>query len=283
MIEPTFLNQISRFDLVMKKKVLTQYSGERKSENVGEGRIFNDYREYIPGDDFRQIDWKVYARTDKYYIKRFEEEKNLTLHVLLDASASMDFGSKTTKYEYGAMIGLGFAYLASRNNEKFEFSVFSDKMEFIKAKRGKNALISIMDFLNTKKAQGKSHFQESLTSFKKRLKSRSMIVILSDFLFNAEELEQTLQLFRKSEVFVIQVLDPEELKFSMAGDFLLKDSEEGNIIRTFISNRLRSVYRTKLDTHNARIKNVCTSMGAKFLTVTTDTPIFDTFYRVLHN
>ena len=280
MIDVGFLNQIGKFNLVMKKKVLSQYSGERKSSNVGEGKIFSDYREYIAGDDFRQIDWKVYGRTDKFYIKRFEEEKNLTLHVLLDASASMDFGKNITKYEYGSMIGLGFAYLASKDNERFEFSTFADEIEFIKARRGKNAIIEILDFLNKKKLHGKSNFYDSLHAFKRRIKSRSMIVIISDFLFKDEELEQVLQMFRKSEIFVIQVLDPEELKFSMAGDFMLKDAEQGNIIRTFISNRLRSTYRENLEKHIAKLKQTCTRSGARFLTVTTDKSIFDTFYEV---
>lgn len=281
MIDVSFLNQIGRFDLVMKKKVISQYSGERESSNIGEGLVFKDYREYIPGDDFRQIDWAIYARTNKFFIRRFEEEKNLTLHILLDGSASMDFGVKTTKYEYGAMIGLGFSYLAIKNNEKFEFSMFADKIENVRPKKGKNALLEILDFLNKKKVQGKSQFYESLLSFKKRLKSRSMIVIISDFLFDLEEVEQALQLFKKSEVFVIQTLDPEEIKFNMAGDFMLKDSEQGNIIRTFISNRLRSTYRNKLDVHVARLRSVCGSVGARFVSVTTNNPIFDTFYKVL--
>ncbi len=281
MIDVSFLNQIGKFDLIMKKKVLSQYSGERESIMTGEGLVFSDYRNYIPGDDFRQIDWHVYARTDKYFIKRFEEEKNLALHILLDASASMDFGSKITKYEYGAMIGLGFSYLAIKNNEKFDFSTFADNLEYIKPKKGHNALLEILEFLNKKKVTGKSNFNESMAAFKNRLKSKSLIVIISDFLFDPLQLEQTLRLFKKSEIFVIQVLDPEELKFNMAGDFVLKDSEQGHIIKTFISNRLRSTYRNKLDMHNSVMKNICSSVGANFITVTTDTPIFDTFYSVL--
>ncbi|MFT4297713.1 MAG: DUF58 domain-containing protein [Candidatus Woesearchaeota archaeon] len=281
MIDVSFLNQINRFDLVMKKRVLSQYSGERQSVTTGEGLVFSDYREYIPGDDFRLIDWHLYARTDKHYIKRYEEEKNLAMHVFLDSSGSMDFGKKITKYEYGAMIGLGFSYLAIKNNERFDISTFSESIDFIKPEKGKNALLSILDFLNKKKVKGKSHFQESLIALKKRLRSKSLIVIISDFLFDPKELEQTLKLFRKSSIYVLQVLDPEELKFNMAGDFMLKDSEQGSIVRTFISNRLRSIYRNKLESHNDRLHQICTSVGAQFMTVTTDTPIFDTFYKVL--
>lgn len=281
MIDVGFLNQIRNFNLVMKKKVLSQNVGERQSTNTGEGLVFKDYREYIPGDDFRLIDWHLYARTNKYFIKRYEEERNMTLHILLDASASMDFGTQITKYEYAAMIGLGFSYLAINNNERFEFSTFSDKMDFIRPKKGKNALLEILEFLNKKKISGQSRFYESLEQFKKRLKSKSMIIIISDFLFDLDEFEQSLQLFRRSEIFVVQVLDKEEIKFNMSGDFMLKDSEHGNIIKTFISNRLRNTYREKLDVHNARLKSICTQFGASQITVTSDTPIYETFYKVL--
>jgi uncharacterized protein (DUF58 family) len=281
MIDISFLNQIDRFNLVMKKRVLSQYSGERQSITTGEGLVFSDYREYLPGDDFRLIDWHLYARTNKHYIKRYEEEKNLAMHVFIDASGSMDFGQKITKYEYGAMIGLGFSYLAIKNNEKLDISTFADNIDFIKPKKGENSLLSLLDFLNKKKVQGKSNFQESISKLKKRLRSKSFVVIISDFLFNPKELEESLKLFKKSSVYVIQVLDPEELKLNMAGDFVLKDSEQGNIVKTFISNRLRSIYRNKLDSHNEKLNKICLSMGAEFITVTTNTPIFDTFYKVL--
>ena len=162
MIDVSFLDQLGRVDLMLKRKVHSQYAGERTSSNVGDGLVFSDYREYMPGDDFRQIDWSLYARTDKHFIKRYEEEKNMTLHVLLDSSASMDFGKKTTKFEYGAMIGLGFSFLSIKANERFDFSTFSDKMDLIRPKKGKNALLEILDFLNHKKVKGESNFYNSL-------------------------------------------------------------------------------------------------------------------------
>ena len=280
MIDVGFLKEIDRFQLVIKKRVLSQYSGERQSAAIGEGLVFKDYREYIPGDDFRQIDWALYARTNKYFIKRFEEEKNMTMHILLDSSGSMDFG-KLTKFEYGAMIGLGFSYLATKNSEKFEFSTFADKMTSIRPKKGKNALGDILEFLNQIKLKGKSNFYDSLASYKKRLTTKATVVIISDFLFDAHEFEKALHLLKKNDLFVIQVLDPEEVKFNMAGDFVLKDSENDNVLKTFISNRLRSRYRTKLDMHNAQLKKICTERGAQFITVTSSSPIFDTFYKVL--
>ena len=90
MIDTSFLHHLDRMDLIIKRKVNSNFQGERKSNEVGQGLVLQDYIQYTPGDDFRKIDWKVFARTDKLFIKRFEEERNLTVHIIIDFSASMD-------------------------------------------------------------------------------------------------------------------------------------------------------------------------------------------------
>ena len=126
MIDISFLKELDRFNLVLKKRVLSRYQGERQSHAEGQGLVFADYKDYVPGDDFRAIDWRVYARTDKLHVRRYEEERSLSSHVIVDYSSSMDFGKGVTKADYAAMLGLGFAYLALRENEKFQFSTFSE-------------------------------------------------------------------------------------------------------------------------------------------------------------
>jgi len=281
MIDTSFLNQIKRFDLVIKKRVISQYAGERSSDHIGEGLVFQDYREYVPGDDFRAIDWKVYARTSKFYIRRYEEERNLTVHVLIDSSASMDFGTTRTKFEYAAMIAIGISYLALKNNEKFEISTFSDKMHSLRARKGKNQLASLVEYFNKIKPTGQSKFRESLDMLKQRLKSKSMIIIVSDFLFDPAELEATLHQFKRSEIKVIQVLDSQEVKLSLSGENILKDSESGGLLRTFVSNRLRTQYKNNLAEHMARLKNICDNVGAVYVPVNTGDEIFEAFYQVL--
>src|SRR3989338_6692961 len=122
MINTDFLNQLDRFHLVIKKRVTSNYIGPRRSVALGRGLTFKEHREYAPGDDIRLIDWKVFARTDDLHIKTFEEERNLTVHVIMDSSASMGFGKPVSKFDYAAMLGVGFAYLAMRDNEKFQIS-----------------------------------------------------------------------------------------------------------------------------------------------------------------
>ena len=121
--------------LVINKKITSSFVGERRSESAGSGLIFKDHSPYVFGDDFKHIDWKVYAKTDKLFVKRYEEDRNLTVHIVIDFSGSMDFGSKVKKFEYASMIGLGFAHIALRNNEKFVLTTFDDKLDFFRAKK----------------------------------------------------------------------------------------------------------------------------------------------------
>lgn len=280
-IDINFFRMLDRFQLALKKKVHSNYQGLRESSQFGQGLVFKDYREYVPGDDTRYIDWRVYARTAKFFIKRFEEEKNLVVHVIVDASGSMNYGENMTKFEYGSMIGLGFAYMAQSNNEKFIFSTFTETMQPYRSRKGVNQLLNIVDHLNKLKIEGKSKFRESLESYKRYITSRSLIAVISDFLYDVEDLKEALGRYRKSQLFVIQVLDPGERKLNLHGDLILEDAELGVKLRTFISRRMAQKYQDKLETHVAQLKELCESMGAEFMVVTTDTPIFDTFYQIL--
>ncbi len=280
-IDISFLKQLDRFNIVLKRRVLSRYQGERSSHAQGQGLTFEDYKDYVPGDDFRNIDWKVYARTGKFYIKQFEEERNMIVHIIVDGSASMDYGKKISKFEYASMIGLGFSYMALKNNEKFNFSTFSNKLNYLKAKKGMNQMLSILDILERLKVRGNSEFKSALDQYKKFIRSKSFIVIISDFLYDIEEIKNVLSRYSKHEVVVIQVLDPSERKLDIYGDVLLEDSETHNKIRTFISNRLLNNYKDNIDHHIDSIKDVCEHLGHNFISVTTDRPIFETFYSTL--
>jgi len=281
MIETSFLDQLNRFSLIVNKRVTSNYAGERRSIAEGQGIIFKDHRIYVPGDDIRKIDWKLFARTDRLYIKKFEEERNLAVHIIVDHSASMAFGKPYTKFDYAGMIGLGFAYLAMKDNEKFQFSTFSDDLRIFKPRRGRSNLLNMVDHLNSVKPKGSSKFYENLSSYMKLVKSRSLIVIISDFLIDLEEIKSALYLFGDHDIRVVQVLDAKERNLAIEGDLRLHDVETKGIMRTFISKRLKSHYENKLEDHISSINSYCDALGIKFFTVTTDKPLFDVFYDIL--
>jgi len=281
MIEGDFLKHLNRMNLLIDKRISSNYAGERKSLHTGRGNMFKDHRMYSFGDDFRDVDWKVYGRTDKLHVKRYEEDKSLTTHIIIDASNSMDFKSEDVKkFEYACMLGLSFAYVAMRKNEKFVLSTFSDKLDYFKPNRGKRHFVEILDYLKNKNAKGKSKFEDSLASYSKTIGSRSMVVVISDFLYDIEEVKRSFARFKNCEIKLIQVLDEAEEKLKVSGDINIRDLETKNVMRTFIDNFTRKSYLKKKDEHRNKLRWMSNEMSAKFYSFTTDTNIFDSIHEV---
>lgn len=281
-IDLSFLHKLDRMSLIINKRLTSNYVGERRAIATGRGLIFKDHAMYTPGDDFRAIDWKVLARLDKLFVKRYEEERNLTIHVIVDYSGSMAFGGRTKKYEYADMLGLGFCYMAMKHNEKFVVSTFADRLEVFKPKRGRSNLMRVLDYLNTKKPKGLSKFESSLAAYKKRINTRSYIVILSDFLYDPDEIKNAIMRYKEHHLVLIQVLDRTETELNLEGDFKLVDVETEDTLRTFISPYARKNYLEQLADHQAKIQKACDEIGAKFFVFSTEFPIFDAFYEVLN-
>ncbi|MFH2020310.1 MAG: DUF58 domain-containing protein [archaeon] len=284
MIKTDFLTQLKRFQIIINKRVTSSFSGTRKSMSFGRGLIVNDRRAYTPGDDYRAIDWKLYARTDAFFVKRYEEDKNLTSHLLLDSSKSMDYStSDHTKFEYGAMLALGFAYMSARNNEKFHLSLMSEGTDPLKAKKSSNQVLTFMNHLNKAKLKGKLDFAKELIRYKSHIKSKSLVVIISDFLFDIQQVRDTLYLFKNHDLKVIQVLDKSEMLFRVYGSLIVEDSETGEKIETFLDEQKRQEYRNEMYEHITKLEEETMSLGGKFFLFSTEEPIFDAFYKVMNN
>jgi uncharacterized protein (DUF58 family) len=280
MITTEFLSGLARFNLIVRKKVTSNYSGQRQSSANGRGMVFKDHRIYAPGDDFRAIDWKVYARTDDLMIKNYEEERNLIVHILVDKSSSMNFG-KPSKFDYASMLGIGYAYLAMKKNDKFQFATFSDDVEAFQPRRGLSQVMAMVDYLNSIKLSGKTDILDVAKKYSKQIGSRSMIVMISDFLAPIETIKEALLYLKGSEVVLVQVLDPKEMNPSLEGDFKLKDSESKEIMRTYMSIQSKQEYTDKLAKHTAQLQYESGLLNMKFFQFSTDTPIFDVFYTLL--
>ncbi|MFH1181447.1 MAG: DUF58 domain-containing protein [Candidatus Woesearchaeota archaeon] len=280
MITTEFLAGLDKFNLIVHKRVTSKYTGKRESLYKGKGSTVKDHRIYAWGDDFRSIDWKIYARTDNLYIKVYDEERNLTLHVILDRSASMNYG-KPTKYDYAAMLGVGFAYLALKDNEKFQFATFSDELEFFQPRRGMGHLGAMVDYLNKTKTKGVSQFAKNMSQYGKVLSTKALIIVISDFLYDVAEIKEGLTSLGNNNLKVIQVLDAGERHLDIRGDVKLEDVESHGFLRTFISQRTKSEYEDKIEGHISAIGKECAALKADFHVVTTDMPIFDAFYEIL--
>lgn len=278
MIDTSFFKELDRFSFMVRKRVSTAYSGSRRSILKGRGMEPVSYREYTQGDDFKTIDWKVYGRTEKLYVKEFEEEKSLTTHILLDISKSMDFRNK---FEYAAMLALGFAYLVTKDNEKFTVATFGEEISITKPRRGRRFLSQTIDLLNSTELFGKTRFDYCMEKYANVIKSRSLVFIISDFMAQVDTIRNAIFRLGYNELVLIQVLDPVERSLDLGGEAKLIDLETDAKMDVYTSPRLRMQYQDKLNDHIARIKETCLTVGADFHTVTTDKPVFESIFEVV--
>ena len=278
MIDTSFFKELDRFSFMVRKRVSTAYSGSRRSILKGRGMEPVSYREYTQGDDFKIIDWKVYGRTEKLFVKEFEEEKSLTTHILLDTSKSMDFRNK---FEYAAMLSLGFAYLVTKDNEKFAIATFGEEINITRPKRGRRYLSQTIDLLNGTELVGKTHFDYCMEKYASVIKSRSLVIIISDFMAEVDAIRNAIFRLGDNELVLIQVLDPLESNLDLGGEAKLIDLETDAKMDIYTSPRLRAEYQKRLNDHIAKIKETCLTVGADFHTVTTDKPVFDAIFEVV--
>lgn len=283
-IDPEFLDELDRFQAALDRETSALQQGEQQSPRVGEGLTFSDYRRYSPGDDTRLIDWKLFARTEEYYIKQFEEERSLTVHILLDASASMDFGEgQAHKFEYGAKIGLGFAYLTAEEHNDFVFGTFReavDRLDTDRSNRGE--VLRLIDELNQSGPSGDANIEAALSAYADRIRSRSLVVVVSDCLYEPEAIESGVAGLARTEsdVLVVRVIAPSERDPDVAGDALFVDPETEQERRSYFSGSLANIYRSRLEAHVDEVSETVTGLGEDHVAVDTGEEYFDSFASV---
>ncbi|NLV02171.1 DUF58 domain-containing protein [Haloferax volcanii] len=279
MIDPGFLDELDRFDTSLKRVSNAQRQGEQESPDVGEGLTFSDHRRYAAGDDPRLIDWKVYARTEELFIKRFEAERNLTVHVLLDASASMDFGEgDANKFEYGAKLGLGFCHLTAEENNDFRFSLLGDlpdRIDTDASSRGE--VLRLVERLNETTPGGDGDITAALSTYAETIHSRSLVVVVSDLLFDPDDVASGLAALARNDVLVAQVLTPDELDPEATGDAIFEDPESEATRRTYFGGSAARQYTDRLQRHLAAVDERCQALGIERELVDTGAEFFDTF------
>lgn len=284
-IDSSFLEGLKRLNFLVKRRVSDIYMGGRRSIKQGRGTDLADHRGYYPGDDFKTIDWRLYGRTEKLYIRRFEEEKDMILRILIDSSASMDFyASGMRKFDYGGSIAAGFAYIALNNYEKFSSALYSDKvMEVMPVRKGKNHFFRMIEVLNGSEQEGHTNLAACIEEYTKMIKSRSFIVIISDFIEPIDSLREGIYRVARysEEAVLIQVLDPGEIDLMWGDDIDFEDMESLDSRRTYLSPAFKREYRRRLEDHISSIQGICNEAGVDFFSVRTDAPLFDSFVDII--
>lgn len=282
MIEPDFLEELDRFEASLDRKVNSMFQGRQRSVELGEGQTFSDHRNYTPGDDIRLVDWQLLARTDELYVKQFEAERDLTVHVLVDASASMDFGEGNThKFEYAAKLGLGFAYLAAEEHNDFRFSLFDETVERLDAGRSnRGEILALIDRLNERELTENADFQGALEAYAGTITSRSLVFVGSDLLGDPDAVEMGLEALAENDLTVAHVLSPDERDPPTSGDTIFEDLESPRSLRAYFGGRLERIYRERLESHVDDVSARCDHLGADCVAVDTGNDFFDSFADV---
>jgi uncharacterized protein (DUF58 family) len=202
--------------------------------------------------------------------------------VLLDASASMDFGEEEThKFEFGAKLALGFAYLFVEENNQFRFSVFTDRSRRLDTGRSsRGELLQLVELLNETPPEGTADFEAALESYAAGVTTRSLVLVVSDFLGDPDALESGLAALARNELVLVQVLTPDELDPAVSGDTIFEDPESDSSLRTYFGSALASQYRNRLDAHVDDVAARAEALGAEHTLVDTGTDFFDAFASV---
>ena len=250
-------------------------SGHHKSNHKGSSVEFAEYREYTPGEDPKRMDWRVLARTDKYFLKEFEAETNLRSHHLLDCSASMKFGKPESKLEFAKkLIGtLSYAYLNQGDAVGLSL-LLPEHTEDIPARRNPSQLQDIFHTLDHAEASGKDQVIDQLHEVAESIKSRALVIIYSDFLDDPKSISDVVHHMRdrKHEVVLFHIMDRQEVEFVFDRPTRFIDLEGGSSLLTEPSI-IRDEYLNQMRVHLDEIKKICSETQSSHYETLTDLPV----------
>jgi uncharacterized protein (DUF58 family) len=273
LLDPEFIVRIERLELVAHKIFHGKMRGERRSKRRGESVEFADYRNYVVGDDLRFLDWNIYARLEKLFLKLFLEEEDLHLNVLVDLSASMDWG-KPKKDRYARQVAAALAYIGLANNDRVSVFTFADGLSGeLSGLRGKRQLPKLLAFLSEAPASGISNFTAACRHFALRHGQPGVLLVLSDF-FDKGGYESGLRtlLGRRYDLYCIQLLSPEEIEPTLTGELKLTDVEDGDIAEVTVSRALLHRYKANLQAYCTQLRDYCTRRGIAYAFTSTAVP-----------
>ncbi len=273
LLEPAFLRRLERLAIAAKRVHLGATKGERRSKRKGSSIEFADYRDYVQGDDLRHVDWNIVGRLDALYLKLFQEHEALTLHLLVDASRSMTFGTPH-KIDFARRLAAAIGYIGLCGYDRVCAEALGDSPQRMAPIVGKASARKLFRFLGTFTGDGGTHLDEACRMYTVRNRSKGVALIISDF-YDEAGFEGPLKrlLVSGSDVYVIHVLAPEELEPELSGDLKLVDSETNAFTEISVSHALLRQYNQNRDAFVERIRSYCLARGSAYFLVSSATPI----------
>ena len=279
---PEVVSQVRSLELIARFIVEGFLVGLHKSPFHGFSVEFSEHRQYMPGDNIRDIDWKVFGRTDRYYIKQYEEETNLKANILLDISGSMTYTSHgISKFTYGQYLSAALAYLLLKQRDAVGLALFSDQIHRYLPPRSTNSYIKfILEALeNAEPRQSETALSETLHLMAERLRRPGLIILITEFLYeDPERIIQGLRHFRhfNHEVLVLNILDPQDLEFRFSDEATFVDLETGEALKTQ-PHLIREDYQRLTEQFYRTLKQECHHLRIDFHTILTS----DSFDKAL--
>jgi uncharacterized protein (DUF58 family) len=276
-LDPAVLSGISGLDLVAKTVVDGFLSGLHRSPNFGFSQEFAEYRAYTPGDDPRHIDWNVFARTERCYLKRYRGETNTRLTVLLDASNSMNYASHSvSKIDYARYTAASLFYLTIHSQrDAAGLIVFDDEVRsYIRPSTRQGQLYRLLSGLEQAEPRARTDFAKPLDHFQQFLRRRGLVVIISDFWDLPERIVRILEplRFHGNEVVLFHVLDPKEIRPELSQTTILVDLETGEKLEV-TPEYAGTTYRRKIDAHLEQLRDGARNSGMDYFLLVTDRPL----------
>jgi uncharacterized protein (DUF58 family) len=275
-LDPAVLASISSLDLVAKTVVDGFVAGLHRSPTFGFSQEFAEYRQYTEGDDLRHVDWNVFARSERIYLKRFRGETNSQLLLLVDASASMTYGSgKIRKLDYARFVAASLAYLSSQQRDATGLIVFDeDVTNYIPPSTRQGQLMRILHAIEKAEGGTRTDFTKPFAHFQQFLHRRGIVVVMSDFYAPPEEVARVIEplRYRGNEVVLLHILDPQELDPKFRDPVLLLDIEDNDAMEVS-PEYARTEYKQKIDQHLQQLAEKASAAGLEYVFMNTSKPL----------
>lgn len=278
LLESGFLRKLDRLAILTKRPMAGDIQGERRSPRRGSSVEFADFRPYTPGDDIRQIDWNLYARAERFYLKLFVAEEELSVHLLVDTSASMDWGTPN-KLRYARQLAAAFGYIALANLDRVSVTAFGaatgagQHVAALSSVRGKRGAVPLFSFLQRLGASKGGDLARACQRYAQTARTPGPLLLCSDLLDTGWKEALGALSARPFEITVMHVLAPQELEPELDGDFKLVDVESGVPVEISADIDLLRRYRQNLADWRAELESFCAGRGIGYLPVDTSVPL----------
>jgi uncharacterized protein (DUF58 family) len=279
--EPERIARLQNLNLLARQAVEGFITGLHRSPHKGFSVEFSEHREYVPGDDLRHLDWVAWGRSDRYYIKQYEQETNLRAHILLDVSSSMDYqyGGLVTKHAYGCFLAACLAYLMTRQQDAVGAIGFDEQVRFhLPPGQSPAHLDRLFKLLEMTRPGGDTAIAATFHRLADRIAKRGIVVVISDLYDDPDEILRALQhfVFKRHQIIVFHLLDPAELDLPFKKMLRVRDLETGQRLQVD-PRSVREAYRREMQAFCERYRRECSDRSIEYVACTTDMP----YHRML--